>query len=132
MPFKNPSMGSVHIDEGRYIVEVTDLQDTVHEEYGDGIRWIFNVYDPLDRNTLVAEEWWQTTGVSVSAKAKSGKWLRALLNRELDMQADTGESLTAEALGKKAIALIADNDNGYSAIVSMSPLKAKAGAKAEA
>lgn len=127
--FENPTQGFEAVEAGRYVVKVVRLESTHHVEYGDGIKWVFHLANPLtDPPTPLYQadgtlyELWQTTSTKVTPRSKARPWLETLLGRPIVDGQDTGEALAAAVVGKKAQALIGPNANGYSAILQMMPL----------
>ena len=136
------------LEDGKYIVKVARLEQTpasqAHPEWGAGIKWYFHVADaatpgqPKYGPEGDLFELWQFTSAKLTPRARARGWVEALLNRQLTPQ-DTGEAISREVVGKKAVIMIGPKrrDDGtiqYGAILSMSPYTepAKTGAKAPA
>lgn len=129
--FENPSSGGLYVEPGRYIAKVVKLEPTPptpqFPEAGPGIKWVFNLQDAQTKNVVQDDrgfpgEFWQFSSAKMTPNAKARKWATALLGREIDLKTDTGESIGVELLGKKALALIGENDKGRTAILSLSAL----------
>lgn len=130
VPLANPTAGAVHIEEGRYLLKLTDIQDvepnSAHPEWGPGIKFVFAVHDQKREQLLDDEDApvfiSPLTGTSTGPKSKARPILEALLGREIEMT-DTGAGLAAEALGKWCSALISDNDKGFSTVMKYTAIK---------
>lgn len=127
--FDNPNQGFEAVEAGRYVVKCVRLEAVNHAEYGPGIKWVFNLANPLtDPPTPIYQadgtlyELWQTTSTKVTPRSKARPWLETLLGRPIVDGQDTGEALAAAVVGKKAQALIGPNERGYSSILQMMPL----------
>lgn len=138
--FENPSSGGLYVEPGRYIVKVVKLDpmpaSPQFPEAGPGIKWIFNLQDAATKVVVQDDrgfpgEFWQFSSAKMTPNAKARKWAGALLGRAIDNN-DTGESLAIEVLGKKALALIGENDKGRTAILSLSPIAPANGAAVKA
>lgn len=126
MPFRDPTFGGIDLDEGKYFVKVKALEDAPEGQFGPGIKWIFTVATPeggvVKDDRGFDAEFWQFSSDSLSSRSKGGKWAAALLGRELTPQ-DKGSEIAKALIGKKGVALIADNEEGTRKnIVKMSPM----------
>lgn len=135
MPFQDPISG-LHVEMGRYIVEVVGFADVPpgedHPDWGPRIRWTLNVYDN-DGDPVLDEDGrpgqlMPMTGVSIGPKSKAKPWIEAFLGRPLDAT-DTAAAIAKLLVGKRAYAMISDNERGYSTVVSMAPMKKGAAKK---
>lgn len=135
--FENPSSGGLYVEPGRYVAKVVKLEpqppSSQFPEAGPGIKWVFNLQDAATKAVIQDDrgfpgEFWQFSSAKMTPNAKARKWAQALLGRQID-STDTGESLGIELLGKKALALIGENEKGRTAILSMTALGATAPAR---
>ena len=141
MPFSDPRPMSFHFGPNKYEVELVAFQDVPpspeHPDWTPSMRWIFNVYDlqthaPIMNDDDEPAQFCPLSGSSVGPKSKTARpWLEALLGRPIE-PTDTGRGLQAEAIGKRAIAMIDDNDRGYSILLSLRKLPAKKSAAVSA
>jgi hypothetical protein len=128
-----PSSGGMDIDPGRYIVKVVRLEPGKDGEFGPTIRWVFNLATPDTKLVISAPsgepyELFQFTSVKVGQKSTSRPWIEALLDRPLN-DGESGSELARAVIGKKAVALIGQNERGYTAVLQMSPLSTLAKSK---
>lgn len=136
--FNNPTTGGgfTEIDPGKYYVKVTRLEPFVGGQFGDQVKWVFEVAT-LDGVVLTDDhqfnaEFWQWSSPKISTGGRKGpskayEWGEALLPGT-DLMSLTGEEFGQLVIGKKALALIGtkDSPNGKkSVILSMSPLLTK-------
>jgi hypothetical protein len=132
--FENPSSGGgTFIEDGRYLVKVKRLEPVEDNGFGPGVKWVFNL--ATTDGELVKDErgfdaeLWQFSSRKMSKGAKTAKaraWAEALLGRELSDD-ETGDGLAELLIGKKALALIGQNEKERSTILKMTPIAAKNG-----
>lgn len=137
MPFSNPSTAGagIEIEMGKYFVKVVRLEDVEGGQYGDQIKWVFELATTtgevlLDDRGFNAEFWqWSSPKISSGGKrpSKAYEWGTALLPG-VDLMQLTGEQFGQMVIGTKALALIGPNENGNTRILNMSPMPAKNGA----
>lgn len=136
MPFGNVTDGggSMPKMEGSYIIEVLRIEDMEDGQFGARMRWVFEAVE--DDGTVVswdngeAFEWFQQSGATLGPRSTARKWAEALLGREL-RAGEEGESVTEQLIGRKARALIDNNEAGFARIVGLTALRAKAAKKGE-
>lgn len=127
--FDNPSSGGLYVEDGRYVVKVKALEPTpAKDDLPPGVKWIFTLTDMngevIEDDKGFAAEMWQFSSKRLSPRAKARKWAEALLGRPIN-DADTGETLAEDLRGKRAVALIGQNDKERTTILSMTPLPKK-------
>jgi hypothetical protein len=132
MPFGNATNstgGNLPQLDGTYTLEIVRFEDMEPGQYGDRMRWVFNVTD--DDGELVtyesgdAYEWYQTTGTTLGPRSTARDWAQKFLGRDL-ADGEKGQDVAAELVGKKARALVELQDNGYSKISGLTAIKRKA------
>ena len=136
MPFGNVTDGggSMPKMEGSYILEVLRIEDMEDGQFGARMRWVFEAVE--DDGTVVSWdngepfEWFQQSGATLGPRSTARKWAEALLGREL-RAGEEGESVTEQLIGRKARALIDNNEAGFARIVGLTALRAKAAKKGE-
>lgn len=136
MPFGNVTDGggSMPKMEGSYILEVLRIEDMEDGQFGARMRWVFEAVE--DDGTVVswdngeAFEWFQQSGATLGPRSTARKWAEALLGREL-RAGEEGEAVTEQLIGRKARALIDNNEAGFARIVGLTALRAKAAKKGE-
>lgn len=132
------------VEDGRYGIELVRFEDegvSIYAKPEDQnpshrIRWVFHLYTggsrvPLRTPEGEVFEMFAWTSDRTGAKSSARPWFEALLGRPL-VVGDGGDALVAEAVGKKAWAMIGTvrkpgQDGGLDRdvlqILSMSPLK---------
>lgn len=136
MPFGNVTDGggSMPKMEGSYILEVLRIEDMEDGQFGARMRWVFEAVE--DDGTVVSWpdgepfEWFQQSGATLGPRSTARKWAEALLGREL-RAGEEGEAVTEQLIGRKARALIDNNEAGFARIVGLTALRAKAAKKGE-
>lgn len=124
--FQDPSQGYQAIPTGDYVLKVKALKGCPPGQFGPMIEWVFNIAH-ADSSTPIYDqdgkpaELRQRTGTALTPKAKARKWMEAFLDRDVD--GERGPALSKEVVGRKANASIGPNDNGYSTIMRIWPLK---------
>lgn len=120
------------LNSERYVLKLIRLEDSVHPEYGAGIRWIFHVLQP-DSMTVIRQsdgenyELWQTSGTKISVPKPGGKsskqyrWSSAFLGRAVE-PGETGPAIAQAIVGKYAEAMIGPNENGSMSILVIDPI----------
>jgi len=115
----------VAIEPGRYLVKLIRFEKLEDGEFGPRRRWVFAVADAATQTPLYQTdgrvfELGQTTSTKMGKKANARKLFEGLLGRELT-DGEDGRAIAQEALGKKALALIGPNQNGWIEILSLTP-----------
>jgi len=133
MPFNDPSPagGFTEVDSGKYFVKVTRLEDVPEGQFGPQVKWVFELATLqgevlLDERGFNAEFWaWTSPKITTGGKRPSNAyvWGQALLPG-VDLMELTGSEFAAMVVGKKAVALIGQNENGKTRILQMSPMPA--------
>jgi len=138
MSFKDPSDSNFpEIPDGQYRIKCVRIEDGEDGQYGPRMRWVFLLQNAQTEEVISWDdgspfEWFQNTGTSTGKKSKARPWIEAFIGREITSE-DTGAGLANAVIGKYALAMIAENANGYSEIVSIKPANKAAGkAKAKA
>lgn len=104
----------MNFDDGRHILKLVKLEDTNHEQYGAGFKWVWRLAKHPSKEQIVDDrgmpfEFWQFTGSSLGINKKTGgptegrKNVEALLGRPLQ----EGELIDDELLlNKYALGLV--------------------------
>jgi hypothetical protein len=118
--------GGSPVDPGRYVVKVVRLDPG--QDFGNGptIRWVFHLADAASKAILRDEEgdpyeFYQLSSRKLSAGSKPGKWAGALLGRALN-PGESGAMIASELVGKKGVALVGNNEQGYPRILQLDPI----------
>lgn len=129
---KITSFQPVNFEDGPHVLELKGIEDTQHEQYGAGLKWIWRLSTP-DGEQIVDDrgfpfEFWQFTSASMGLNRKTGgptegrKNVEALIGRPLD----EGEEPEGDMLpGRKANAQIILDEKERLKIVKISPIKKK-------
>ena len=142
-PLKDAESSTSFVEAGPCVVELVTIEDGDPGQYGDTMKWIFNL--SYDGDVLLdgdgsRHEFWQWSSTNFTPRAKAPKWLAALLGRKIIFDSsekgwEPTENLVNEALGEFATALIVEEDGAdgmtYHRIPEdgMTPLKKKSSKK---
>ena len=117
----------------RYVLKLVRLEVTDHAQYGPGIRWVTNVLDVDGGNVVIRDtdgaeyEFYQTSGTRLQAPApgqkptKAYKFASGFLGRPIAV-GESGRTIAAELIGRKAEAFLAPNDNLNLAVMAIDPI----------
>lgn len=122
--FNDPAESSAFLEPGKYLGKVVALEQTPpsaqHPEWGAGIKWIWNLAEPLpggkwqvvmkkDQQGQATDEpypFWQFSSAKLTPGSKARPWVEALLGRRLVEGQDKGADLAEQLIGKKAVLMI--------------------------
>jgi hypothetical protein len=125
-----PSSKFETVQPGSYIVKLVRVEKAEDGQFGPRRRWVFHLADaatgtPAYRADGSLFEFAQLSSTKLGRKARAREYAEALLNRDLT-DGERGADLVPQLVGKKALALIGENANGWTEVIRMQPLKATA------
>lgn len=130
-----PDPSKYDLDTDKYVVKLVKLEPSNHEQYGAGVRWVFQVAHRGDPPSPIFDsngdklELWQTTNPDLTPNTKAGLWAGALLGRAIQV-GESGAQIAQELIGKYALAMYGPNPRSpqhKKGIIAMEPYAAPSG-----
>ncbi len=133
------SFKPANFDDGRHLLELMALEDTDHEKYGAGLKWVWRLASYPDNEQVVDDrgfpfEFWEFSGQGLGIDRKTGgptkarRNVQALIGRVLDEGEDAPDA--DELIGRKAIGMVIMRpEDDKLEIKKLEPNKKKAAAK---
>ncbi len=90
------------VAEGIYVVKLSKLEQTTHQQWGESIRWTFDIVEGDEVGTSVTA----MSSTKVSPKSKIFTWVQAFgqimePGAEFDLEALIGKTVRARIINKK-------------------------------